>query len=58
VTEHRDALAFVRGKGGVRHRSMGDRWRLDLVERSVLEAMDEFGAQPDRPHMIKKSAVP
>jgi len=31
---------------------MGDRWRLGLVERSVLEAMDEFGARgPDRPHM-------
>ena len=31
---------------------MGDRWRLGLVERSVLEAMDELGARgPDRPHL-------
>lgn len=31
---------------------MGDRWRLGLVERSVLEAMEEFGARgPDRPHL-------
>jgi DNA gyrase/topoisomerase IV subunit A len=30
---------------------MPDRWRVGAVERAVLEALDELGARPDRPHV-------
>jgi DNA gyrase/topoisomerase IV subunit A len=30
---------------------MPDHWRLGVVERAVLETLDNLGAQPDRPHV-------